>query len=131
MPSSGIQTIEFKADFATQNDNINLVDQYTDLPNHVSNNLMGGEINSPFLVADKGFRVYNDPKDKRPVLEIETNPTKISPPDTPVGLCANTNPIGLCCDDHKDTTQPIRVACQPCKPYLAFQPLPEYSSHSS
>lgn len=125
MPSiSGIETIEFLADFAAQNDNINLVDPYTDLPNHViSNNLMGDGIHSPFLVADKGFRVYNDPKDKRPVLEIETNPTKISPPNTPVGMCANTNPIGLCCDDHKDTTQPMRVACQPCKnPYLHPQP---------
>lgn len=116
MPSGGIQTIEFLTDFATQNDNINLVDRYTDLRNHISNNLMGGGINSPFLVADKGFRVYSDPNDpKRPVLEIETTPTKIPPPNTPVGLCANTNPIGLCYDDHKDTTQPLRVACQPCK----------------
>lgn len=122
MPNRGIQKIEFLADFATQNDNINLVDPYTDLPNLVSNNLMGGGINSPFLVADKGFRVYSDPNDKRPVLEIETNPTKISPPNTPVGLCANTNPIGLCCDDHKDTIQPLRVTCQPCKPYLHPNP---------
>lgn len=122
IPSRGVQKSEFLADFASQNDNINLVDPYADLSNPVSNNLIGGGINSPFLVADKGFRVYDDPNDRRPVLEIETTPANISPPKTPVGLCAKTSPIGLCCDDHKDTTQPLRVTCQPCKPNLHPNP---------
>lgn len=125
MTSRGIEKNEFLADFATQNDNIIPVDPYTDLPNLVSNNLIGGGINSPFFVADKGFRIYEDPNGNRPVLEIETNPTKIPPPNTLVGLCANNKPIGLCCDDHKDTTQPLRVACQPCKTLPASPTLPE------
>lgn len=122
MPSRGILKSEFLTGFVTQNDNINLVDPYADLHNPASNNLMGGGINPPFLVTDKEFRVYDDPIDKRPVLEIETNPAKISPPDTPMGLCANNNLIGLCCDDNKDTTQTLRVTCQPCKPLPSSQP---------
>lgn len=120
--SRDIQKSEFQADFVTQNHKTNLVDPHPDLLNPVSNNLMGGGIDLLFLVADKGFRVYNDPNNKRPVLEIDTTLTKTPPPYTPVGLCANTNLIGLCCDDHKDTTQTLRVTCQPCKPYLHPNP---------
>lgn len=109
-----IQTSESLEDFAVQDNNVNLVGPYEDLPNPGSNNLVDGGINVPFLVAEKGFRVYHDPNDQRPVLEIDPNPAKIPPPNTPVGLCANTKLIGLCCDDHKDTTQTLRVNCQPC-----------------
>lgn len=119
MPGKFIQKSEFLADFAVQ-DNINPVGSYAKLPNPGSNNLLEG-INLPFLVADKGFRVYKDPNDQRPVLEINPNPAKIPPPNTPAGLCANINLIGLCCDDKKDTTQTLRVTCEPCGPCLSSQ----------
>lgn len=129
MADKVVQKSEFLADFATQNNDVNLVGLYADLPNPDSNNLMDGGINSPFIVTAKGFRLYNDPNDQRPVLEIYPNPAKI-PPNTPVGLCANTNPIGLCCDDKKYTTQALRVTCPSCR--VCLHPKPSYlASHSS
>lgn len=123
MPGKVTQKREFLEDFAVQDNNIDLVGPNEDLPNPGSNNLVGGGINLPFVVAEKGFRVYDDPNDQRPVLEINSNPAKIPPPNTPVGLCANTKLIGLCCDDHKDTTQTLRVNCQPCMYIPAFVPI--------
>lgn len=122
MVSKGIQKSEFLAGLATQNNKINLVGPSVDLLNPDSSDLLSGGINSPFLFAGKGFRVYNDPNDQRPVLEIDPSPTKTPRPNTPVGLCANTNLIGLCCDDHQDTNQALRVTCQPCRHYLHPEP---------
>lgn len=131
MPGKVMQKSEFllSADFLAIQDDTNLLAGSYDkkLPNSGSNNLVvgGGGINLPLLVADEGFRLFNDPKDQRPVLEIDPNPAKIPPPNTPAGLCSTTSLIGLCCDDNKDTSQTLRVNCEPCGPCLSSsQPFP-------
>lgn len=74
-----IQTSESPEDFAVQDNDINTVGPYEDLPNPGSNNLVDdGGIDLPFLVAEKGFRVYDDPNEQRPVLENRSKPSKNS-----------------------------------------------------